>query len=62
MELAESDPIAHRKLQVAVVGIVVVLGVLMSLEKTLANVGEKGVAVTEERVGYVCLGHAGSVW
>jgi len=44
------------------VNVVVVLGVLTSLKKTLADVGEEGVAVSEKRVGRVRLGHAGGVW
>jgi len=59
---AEPDPITHRKLQLAAVNVVVVLGVLTSLEKTLADVDEEGVTVTEKRVGRVRLGRAGGVW
>ena len=44
------------------VNVIVVLGVLTSLEKTLADVGEEGVVVAEKRVGRVRLGRAGSVW
>jgi len=47
VEEAELDPIANRKLQLAVVLVVVVLGVLPGLEKALADVGEEGVAITE---------------
>ena len=47
VEEAEPDPIADRKLQLAVVLVVVVLSVLLRLEKTLADVGEEGIAVTE---------------
>ena len=62
MEQAEPDPIAHRKLQLAVVNVVVVLGVLTSLEETLADVGEEGIAVAEERVDRVRLGRTNGVW
>jgi len=61
MEQAELDPIAHCKLQLVVVNVVVVLGVLTSLEETIADVGEEGVAVAEERVGRVHLGRASGV-
>ena len=47
MEEAELDPIANRKLQLVVVLVVVMLGVLPGLEKTLADVGEEGVVITE---------------
>ena len=47
MEEAKPDPIPDRKLQLAVVLVVVVLSVLLSLEKTLMDVGEEGVVVTE---------------
>jgi len=47
VEEAEPDPIADRKLQLAVVLVVVVLGVLLGLEKVLADVGEEGVAIME---------------
>jgi len=47
VEEAEPDPIADRKLQLAVVLVVVVLSVLPGLEKSLADVGEEGIAVTE---------------
>ena len=47
VEEAELDPIANRKLQLAVVLVVVVLGVLPGLEKALTDVGEEGVAITE---------------
>ena len=47
MEEVEPDPIANRKLQLAVVLVVVVLGVLPGLEKALADVGEEGVVITE---------------
>jgi len=47
VEEAELDPIANRKLQLAVVLVVVVFGVLPGLEKALADVGEEGVAITE---------------
>jgi hypothetical protein len=47
VEEAKPDPIPDRKLQLAVVLVVVVLSVLLRLEKTLADVGEEGIAVTE---------------
>ena len=47
VEEVEPDPIANRKLQLVVVLIVVMLGVLPGLEKTLADVGEEGVVITE---------------
>ena len=47
VEEAKPDPISDRKLQLAVVLVLVVLSVLLSLEKTLTDVGEEGVAVTE---------------
>ena len=47
VEQAEPNPIAHRKLQLAVVDIVVVLGVLTGLEEMLSDVGEEGVTIAE---------------
>ena len=47
VEEVEPDPIANRKLQLVVVLVVVMLGVLPGLEKTLADVGEEGVVITE---------------
>ena len=43
----ELDPIVHRKLQLAVVDVVVVLDGLTGLEETPANVGKEGIAVME---------------
>ena len=56
------DPITHRKLQLTVVGVVVVLGVLSGLENTLADVREEGVVVVEQRVDCLCLGRVGGMW
>jgi len=47
VQQAKPDPVTHRELQLAVMSVVVVLGVLTSLEETLADVGEEGVAVAE---------------
>ena len=47
VQQAKLDPVTHRELQLAVMSVVVVLGVLTSLEKMLAEVGEEGVAVAE---------------
>jgi hypothetical protein len=44
------------------VGIVVVLGVLLCLEKTLADVGDEGVAVVEQCVDRLRMGCAGGMW
>ena len=62
VEEAELDPIADRKLQLAVVLVVVVLSVLPGLEKTLADVGEEGVAITKERVDRLRLSRARGMW
>jgi len=47
VQQAKPDPVTHRELQLTVMSVVVVLGVLTSLEETLADVGEEGVAVAE---------------
>jgi len=41
VQQAKPDPGTHRELQLAVMSIVVVLGMLTSLEETLADVGEE---------------------
>lgn len=46
MEETEPHPIPHRKLELVMVGVVVALGVLLNLEKTLANLHEEVVVVT----------------
>ena len=62
VEEAELDPIANRKLQLAVVLVVVVLSVLPGLEKLLADVGEEGVSIMEERVDRLRLSRARGMW
>jgi hypothetical protein len=47
VQQAKLDPGTHRELQLAVMSTIVVLGVLTSLENTLADIGEEGVAVAE---------------
>ena len=59
---AKKHPVADRKLQGAMLGVVEAPGVLLSLQKASANLGEELVAVGEEGVHSVRAGTAGRVW
>jgi hypothetical protein len=45
MKEAEPDPITDAKLQLAMMGVVVLLGILLGLEKTITNLREEGVPI-----------------
>jgi hypothetical protein len=57
----ETDPITHRKLQLTVVIIIVAFGVLFNVEKTLADLRKEGVAIAEEHIDHLSLGHPWAV-
>ena len=50
MEKTQPHPITHRELQLAMGGVVVLLGDLLRLEKSLADLGQHLVTITEEAV------------
>jgi len=42
--------------------VVVVLGILLHLEKTFANLLKEGVAITKKHIHSLCLSHPDGVW
>ena len=62
VEKSEQHPCAHVELHLAMVLIVVALGVLLGLKKTLANLLQERVAVPQHGVHRLCLGRPGVVW
>ena len=50
MKDAEPHPIAHCKLQGAMVAIVVALGIFLGLEKAFAHLSQEGITILEKRV------------
>jgi len=61
VEKTKPDPMTHRKLQHAVVTVVVVLGELASLEEALADVGHEGITVAKHGVGRLSLSSSSGV-
>jgi hypothetical protein len=53
MEQPEKDPIAHSELQRAMTTIIVALGILLSLEKTLTHILQKRIPVMKKSVDRV---------
>jgi hypothetical protein len=62
MEKAQPDPIAYSKLQVAVGGVVVLLGELLCLQETLANFGEDLVVTAKKGISGFCPRRPRGVW
>ena len=50
MKNAEPHPIPHRKLQGAMVAVVVALGIFLGLEKAFAHLIQEGVTILEKRI------------
>ena len=50
MKNAEPHPITHRKLQGAMVAVVVALSILLGLEKAFAHLSHEGVSIREKHV------------
>ena len=62
VEKSDQHPCALVELHLAMVLIVVALGVLLGLKKTLANLLQERVAVPQHGVHRFCLGRPGVVW
>jgi hypothetical protein len=62
MEKSEQHPCAHVELHLTMALIIVALGVLLGLKKTLVNLRQEHVAVLQHGVPRLCLGHPGVVW
>lgn len=57
----EPHLVTHRELQFSVVVVIVPLGVLLVLEKMLANLRKEGVVVMQERIRRLRLSSPGGV-
>lgn len=61
MSKTEPCPVIHRELQFSVAVVIVPLGVLLGLEKTLANLRKEGAMVMKERIRCLHLSSPGGV-